>query len=233
MDRDVSIQANKVVTLTKTEKKTREDKERIGEEIQECAEKYAYTWVFGVDNMRNSFLKDIRNDWKGSRILFGRTRVMQKALGRSPEEEHLPNLHELTEFMSGDVGLLMTDEQPSVVQEYFESFVKTDFARAGFKSPLTFTVPAGTVYSTGGQIPAEDDVPLPHSLETTVRDLGMPTRLVNGKVTLDGDYTVCKEGKTLDSKQTRLLKQFGVAIAEFKIKLIAYYEKDAEKVVAL
>lgn len=182
--------------------------------------------------MRNNFLKDIRNDWNESKIIFGRKGVMRKTLGKSPEDEHLPNTHKLSEHIAGDVGLLMTDEEPQVVKDYFESFVKTDFARAGTAAPLTFVIPSGIVYSTGGQVAAEEDVPLAFSLETTVRDLGMPTRLVNGKVTLDRDYTVCKEGQTLDSKQTRLLKQFGVAISDFKVNLVAYYDKGAEDVVA-
>lgn len=218
------------ISLTKTDKKTRQDKEKIGDDIRECVENFKYVWVFRVDNMRNTFLKTIRQDWKGSRILFGRTRVMQKALGKSAEEECAQNIHTLTNYMNGDIGLLMTDEEPQVVTDYFETFVQTDFARAGLVSPITFVVPEGIVYSRGGQIAAEDDVPMVHSLESTVRQLGMPTQLKNGKVILGGDYTVCKEGDVLDGRQTRLLKQFGVACASFKVVPVAYYDKNAESV---
>lgn len=181
--------------------------------------------------MRNTFLKDIRQDWRGSRILFGRTRVMQKALGRTPETAHRDNINKLTCHMSGDIGLLMTDESPKVVRDYFASFVKTDFARAGLVAPLDFTIPAGIVYSTGGRLSPEDDVPMAHSLETMLRQLGMPTQLKNGKVVLGTDYTVCKQGQVLDGKQTRLLKQFGVACADFKIKLVAHFDRDASEVI--
>lgn len=192
---------------------------------------HRYVWVFDVANMRNTFLKQVRQDWAGSRVLFGRTRVMAKALGRTAEEAYLPNLDQLAARVGGDVGLLVTDEAPSVVREYFEAFVKTDFARAGAVAPLTFVVPEGIVYSTGGRIPQSEDVPMVHSLETTVRGLGMPTQLKNGKVILGGDYTVCTEGDELNGKQTRLLKQFGVAVANFKIRLLAYYDKDSAQVI--
>lgn len=182
--------------------------------------------------MRNTFLKDIRQDWNGSRIFFGRTKVLQKALGRTAEDEHLDNLHELSETLSGEMGLLMTDEEPQVVRDYFESFVKKDFARAGLVAPLTFVIPEGVVYATGGQLPAEDDVPLAHSLEATVRSLGMPTQLKAGKIILSTPYTVCTEGEVLDGKQTRLLKQFGVACSEFKVDLVAYYDRSASKTVS-
>ncbi|MBE3049064.1 hypothetical protein IMZ48_42505 [Candidatus Bathyarchaeota archaeon] len=34
-------------------------------------------------------------------------------------------------------------------------------------------------------------------------------------------YLVCKEGDVLDSRQTRLLKMFGVCLSEFKVKVVA------------
>ncbi|ODQ68575.1 hypothetical protein NADFUDRAFT_31013 [Nadsonia fulvescens var. elongata DSM 6958] len=224
---------SKLVTLTQTSKKTREDREKIGEEIHECLDKYTYVWVFNVNNMRNTFLKDIRQDWKGSRILYGRTRVMQKAFGRTPEEEYKENLSQLAKLVVGDVGLLLTNEKPDVVQEYFESFVKKDYARAGLAAPLTFTVPEGVVYATGGNLPVEEDVPMVHSMETTLRGLGMPTILKAGKVILGGDFTVCKEGQTLDGKQTRLLKHFGIAVSTFKVNLIASYSSETNEVTEL
>lgn len=221
---------SKLVTLSKTEKKTREDKERIGDEIHNQLDEHRYAWVFSVANMRNTFLKTVRQDWKGSRLLFGRTKVMAKALGTSPDSAYLPNLDQLAGpdagYMVGDVGLLLTDEPPETVREYFHSFVKTDYARAGLESPIGFAVPEGIVYSTGGRIPASEDVPMAHSLETTLRSLGMPTLLKGGKITLSNEYVVCKEGEVLNGKQTRLLKHFGVAVSDFKIKLLAYYDKD-------
>jgi mRNA turnover protein 4 len=148
---------------------------------------------------------------------------MAKSLGSDPETEYLPGLSTLTPYMRGDIGLLFTARAPSDVLAYFSSYAQTDFARAGIAATHTFTVPVGIVYSRGGGVPAEQDVPVAHSVETTLRKWGMPTKLDKGKVMLDGDYTVCKEGQTLDSHQTSLLKMFGVAMAEFRIHVIAYW----------
>lgn len=68
---------------------------------------------------------------------------------------------------------------------------------------------------------AEDDVPMAHSMEPELRKLGVPSRLERGKIILEGEYEVCKEGQVLDSRQTRLLKLFGVATAEFRVQLVA------------
>ena len=155
---------------------------------------------------------------------------MAKALGLTPADEHLPNLSSLSSHLSGHSGLFFTNREPADIIDYFSSFSQTDFARAGIAATQTFTVPAGVVYSRGGEIPADDDLPLPHSLEVTMRKWGMPTKLVKGKVVLDADYTVCKEGDVLNSHQTALLKQFGVAMADFKVDMRAYYSAANESV---
>ncbi|KAK9319896.1 ribosomal protein L10-domain-containing protein [Lipomyces orientalis] len=215
---------SKLVTLTKTQKKGREGKELLFNQIREALEVYKYVWVFDIANMRNSFLKDVRRDWTGSRLLFGRTKVMAKALGLTQDDEVRNNLSKLSKYVRGAVGLLLTSEDPETVETYFSDFAKSDFPRAGQIASVSFTVPSGIIYSRAGQIPVEDDIPLPHSLESTLRvQLGVPTSLKNGKIVIENDFEVCKEGDVLDAKQTRLLKLFGIACAEFRVRLVAYW----------
>ena len=189
--------------------------------------------------MRNTYLKDVRSEFSDSRsvflnhrlheivlmkryrLFFGKTKVMAKALGTSPEDEYQPSTHLLSKYLVGNVGLLFTNREPSTVTDYFSNLSKTDFARAGTAATRAFTVPAGVIYSMGGEINAEEDVPMAHSLEPELRKLNMPTSLTKGKITLENPYTVCKEGDVLDSRQTRLLKLFGVATAEFTVQLLA------------
>ena len=59
---------NKVVTLSKTQKKPgRENNEKLYEQVQECVDKYQHIFVFSVENMRNTYLKDVRNELEDSR----------------------------------------------------------------------------------------------------------------------------------------------------------------------
>jgi mRNA turnover protein 4 len=148
---------------------------------------------------------------------------MAKSLGTEAQTEHLPGLASLTKHMSGNVGLLLTARTPEEVLAHFDSYAQTDFARAGAIATHDVTIPAGIVHSRGGQISADQDDPVPHSVETTLRKWGMPTRLVAGKVKLENEYVVCKEGQVLDSHQTALLKMFGVAMAEFRVRVVAYW----------
>ncbi|GAQ09835.1 ribosome assembly factor mrt4 [Aspergillus lentulus] len=213
-----------------TKKSHKEQTRRLYANIRECVENYDHLFVFSVDNMRNTYLKDVRTEFADSRLFFGKTKVMAVALGHNPETEAAPNLHKLSSYLTGAVGLLFTSRDPESVLSYFDAFRPLDFARAGTVSTRSFSIPNGLVYSRGGEIPASEDEPVSHTIEPELRKLGVPTRLVKGKVMLeltDGQegYPVCKEGEVLDSRQTTLLKMFGVATAEFKVDLKAQWTR--------
>lgn len=68
-----------------------------------------------------------------------------------------------------------------------------DFARSGFVTCETIQLPAGSLLDFS------------HSIEPHLRQLGMPTSLQKGVVTLLKDYTVCTQGQTLTPEQARIL----------------------------
>lgn len=221
----------KVVHLTKVDKNRKDLSAKLYANVQSSVSSYPYIFVFAVDNMRNNYLKEVRAEFApDGRIFFGKTKVMAKGLGTTNEEEHAPGLAKLAEHLKGDVGLLFTSRAPESVLEYFESFSETDFARAGMKAPYSFSIPPGPVYSLGGTIPTSEDTLVPASMETQLRGWGMPTHLEKGKVVLDVEYTVCIEGDVLNSSQTALLKSFGVAMAEFRVRPRAYWSSESGEV---
>lgn len=57
----------KVVHLTKTTRKGKELTLKLYANVRECIPKYPYLYVFGVDNMRNTYLKDVRTQLSDSR----------------------------------------------------------------------------------------------------------------------------------------------------------------------
>lgn len=168
-------------------------------------------------------------------LFFGKTKVMAVALGQTPESEAATNLHKLAPYLTGAVGLLFTSRDPQSVIEYFENFRPLDFARAGTVSTRSFSLPNGLVYSRGGDLPADQDEPVSHTIEPELRKLGVPTRLVKGKVMLEltegqESFPICREGEVLDSRQTTLLKMFGVVSSEFHVALKAHWNRDAGEV---
>ncbi|KAL6947156.1 mRNA turnover and ribosome assembly protein [Hanseniaspora vineae] len=223
---------SKLVTLAQTDKKGRQNKERIFDEVREALDTYKFCWVLHLDDVRTPVLQEIRQAWEGSKLLMGKRKVLTKALGEHVEQEYKENLSKLVKYCSGVSGLLFTNEDVDTVEEYFKSYTRSDYSRPKSKSPLAFTIPSGIVYSRGGQIPEEDDVPMVHSLEPTLRNkFKIPTKIKNGKIFLENEFQVCEEGQTLDVTQALILKQFGIASSTFKVKLAAYYNNESCEVV--
>ncbi|CAH2353679.1 ribosome assembly factor Mrt4p [[Candida] railenensis] len=225
---------SKLITLSQTDKKGRENKTRIFDEVREALDEFQFVWVLQLDDVRTPVLQDIRSDWKGSKLILGKRRVLEKALGDNANEEYKDNLHKLTKLCTGVSGLLFTNEDVDTVSSYFTSYSKADYSRAKSKAPIDFTIPEGIVYSRGGQIPLEEDVPMSHSLEETMRNkFKVPTKIKAGKITIAEPYVVCRKGDNLDVRQALILKQFGVAASEFKVNMVAYYNNESSEVVKL
>ncbi|XP_056398114.1 mRNA turnover protein 4 homolog [Hyla sarda] len=205
---------DKKVSLTKTAKKGLQVKQSLIEELRKCVDTYKYLFVLSVENMRNNKLKDVRNAWKHSRLFFGKNKVMTVALGKDQCDEYKDNLHQLCKCLKGEVGILFTNRTEKEVKEWFDEFKETDFARAGNKATY------GVVLDEG---PLEQ---FTHSMEPQLRQLGLPTALKKGVVTLLSDHEVCKEGDTLTPEQARILKLFGYQMAEFKVTIKSMWEAE-------
>jgi mRNA turnover protein 4 len=227
---------NRVVPTSKVRKNRKELVRRLAANAQDAAEKFSYIWVFDVENTRNNFLKQVRTEFADSRIMMGKNKVLMVGLGQTEETEVAPGVSALAPYVKGEVGLLFTDREPSEVEEYFAGWLNQDFARSGSIATRDVRIPHGEIHTQYGVEGGEDD-PLPVQIEPTLRKLGIPTRLVKGKVTLEErpdeamdeeeGYLVCKEGDTLDSRQTAILKILGVRMSEFKIDLRAVFDKNA------
>lgn len=129
------------------------------------------------------------------------------AMGKGETDEYKDNLHKVTKHLRGEVGVLFTNKTKDEVQEYFNDFKETDFARAGNQAQMDVTLDEG---------PLEQ---FTHSMEPQLRQLGLPTALKKGVVTLLKDYEVCKEGDVLTPEQARILKLLGIEMAEFKVQI--------------
>jgi mRNA turnover protein 4 len=118
-------------------------------------------------------------------------------------------------MIEGSVGLLMSTLEPNQVIEIFDRMKQKDYARTGCRATDTVIIPAGPV--------KQGDHLFPNNMEVQLRQLGMPTRLVQGVVTLDKDYTICKKDEILNAHQSQLLKHFYIQMAEFRIVLKAHW----------
>ncbi|OAD52222.1 mRNA turnover protein 4 like protein, partial [Eufriesea mexicana] len=201
------------VSLTKTTKKGLILKQQIVEDVRNCVEKYARIFILSVHNMRNNKLKDLRLEWKDSRFFFGKNKVIALALGKLPENEVANGLHKLSLALRGQCGLLFTNRNKKEVLQWMKEYEEIDYARSGFVAQETITLHEG---------PMAD---FSHSIEPHLRQLGMPTALQKGVVTLIKEYTICKKGQALTPEQARILKLIDKPLATFKLIPLGMYSK--------
>jgi len=205
----------KVVSLTQTPKKTTKgNKERIVAEIRGCLDSYKFMYVLSLENFRTNAMKDIRMKWPTSRFFLTKNKLMQLALGRTPEEEYKQNVYKACEYIRGSAALLFTNNDEKEVKKFFSELNILDYARSGHEIQQAITFNEG---------------PLPqfqHSMEPLLRQLGLPTILKDGIILLERDYSVCKSGDKLTPEQAKILTLFDMKLVEFKINLIGVWISD-------
>lgn len=198
----------KKVTLSKTQKKGRDRKQTIIDEVQHCCDTFRSCYAFDADNMRNAALKDVRAKLTGSRLFFGRTKLLTAALGRTPQDEYRDGLSQVAQALAGgEAGLLFTNEPIETVRHVMEETQVAEFARAGSTATESVTLEAGPLHN------------FPHNMEPYLRKLGLPTKLEMGVVQLLADHVVCRANTPLDADQAKLLQLLGNRMAVFKLTL--------------
>eukprot|EP01096_Ripella_sp_DP13-Kostka_P002300 TRINITY_DN13106_c0_g1_i1.p1 TRINITY_DN13106_c0_g1~~TRINITY_DN13106_c0_g1_i1.p1 ORF type:complete len:251 (+),score=120.34 TRINITY_DN13106_c0_g1_i1:54-755(+) len=202
----------KLQALTNTSKKGKASKEQLIDNLKEAVNNYERVFVFSTENLRNKSLKKIRQEWASSRFFFGKNKVMALALGKSEEDEHSPNIHLVSERLTGNCGLLFTDSSAEEVEAYFSAFSKSSYARSGSESSQLVTLPEG------------DLLQFPSNMYQTLHDLHLPVRLNRGVIQLIRDYTVCKVGDTLTVEQCRILQLLKLKTSKFRVQLNCYHD---------
>ncbi|CAI6009577.1 unnamed protein product, partial [Closterium sp. NIES-65] len=198
------------LTLSRVTKKGREQKESLVEAVRAAVEEYSDVYVFEFDNMRNTKLKELRDELKGvCRFFLGANKVLQVALGRDKATEQREGLHRCSELIEGHRGLLFTSLPKEQVEKRFNELAEPDFARTGSIATSTVELPEGPLTQFS------------HDMEPFLRKQGMPVRLNRGVIDLVADFTVCTEGQPLSPEAATILRLLGEKMAVFRLHLLA------------
>ncbi|CAF1226942.1 unnamed protein product [Adineta ricciae] len=214
------------VTISKSSKKLKanrglELKQELVKKIRTRLDECSHLFVVRLYNERTDKLQTVRAHFprsESSYFFFGKNRVMQLALGRTPATEYLPSLAKISPYLVGKMGLMLTNRSPQEVLEYFNKLEMEDYARAGNRVKETVIIDEGPL--DGFQ----------HTMEPLLRSLGLATTLKKGIIHLIKPFTICKKGDTLTPEQAKLLKLFQHPLAQFKIKVKLHWDKKTEHV---
>jgi mRNA turnover protein 4 len=209
---------SQIVHLSQAKKKTKQDRESLLERIQEAFDAYSFVYLIKVENIRNSFLKQLRDDLReDSKIFFGRVTLMTKALMLNATDAD-DGLEQFCQHITGsNTGLVFSNRTPKEFKVYCDELIQQDYARAGFHVSETVVIPKGAIMK------GDKTGPMSHTFENQLRANGMPALLKKGVLVLDDDYVICTEGDTLNANQAKLLKIFDYQLADSRIVPLMCY----------
>lgn len=202
---------------------TRDHKSSFIKEVREAVDNHEHLYLFSYENMRSNKFKDIRMHFRStgdamdipSKIMLGKNKLIQIALGKTAEDEYADNLRQVSKDVTGSAGLLYTSRPRAEVEAFFCDFAEPDFAREGFVSPRDVIVTNEMLFNH------------PVSMfEQQFRKQGLPVKIDNGKIILLDDkteYRLCKEGETLSPEKCKVLTHFGIKLSEFRVKLVCHW----------
>lgn len=209
----------RVIPLTRVEKKPREWKEQLIQNIRAAFDTYDDVYVIRAHNMTSWAWNQLRiNTRATSRLFMGKNQVMRFALGKSEEDTYRRRTWQLGRLLRGMTGLLFTNAPREDLEKVLAASQTSCNAVGGDVATETVIIPEGPL----------DSDRYAFSLEPELRKLGLPTQLRNGIIHVIGEYTICQEGQQLTAAQARLLNHFGHSLGKRTLTILAVWHKVTE-----
>ena len=205
-----------VASVTKSNA-TPEKKFNQIEIIRKNCNEFHYSYLVVFINYKTFTLQQIREAVKPGIMFNGKNRLLQVALGVNAETSYTPNLYKLGANAVNKTSLILTnktlEELTSIFNEHHDDII---YAVPGQVSEYDITI-TETQFETAN---------FASSLYSYFKNLEMPVKLFDAKLSLLGDLEICKKGEVLSNKQCKLLKALQIAIGTQQIVLKGYYSSD-------
>ncbi len=211
---------DRVIHTSKVKKHEKSVKAEQIESVRDAVAESKYVYVVEVSNDRNRMLKEVRDELKPGKLFYSKNKLIQVAIGYTPETECAERIHKLATHLKGHCGLICTNHNIDELRSFLATHESVEFARTGDVATETVSLEAGF----------DSLANYSHSMEVQFRKLGLPTMLYDGKVKMLADHVVCKEGEELTADQAQLLKLLRIQMGKFNMKLVAVYDKSTEQV---
>ncbi|AHG04016.1 50S ribosomal protein L10 [Halobacterium sp. DL1] len=178
-------------------------KQQEVDELVDLLEQYDSVGVVSVTGIPSKQLQDMRRGLHGSAALrMSRNTLLVRAL-----EEVDDGLEELTQYISGEVGLVATNDNPFGLFKQLEASKTPAPINAGEVAPNDIVIPEG---DTG-----IDPGPFVGELQT----IGANARIQEGSIQVLEDSVVTEEGETVSNDVANVLAELGIEPKEVGLDL--------------
>ena len=179
------------------------------DELVEFIDSYASVGIVGVAGIPSRQLQAMRRELHGSAgVRMSRNTLTTRAL-----EEVDDGVEALTEYVSGQVALVGTNDNPFGLFKQLEASKTPAPINEGEVAPNDIVIPEG---DTG-----VDPGPFVGELQT----VGASARIMDGSIKVTEDSTVLKEGEVVDDDLANVLVELGIEPKEVGLDLRAVYSE--------
>ncbi len=172
-------------------------------------ETYDSVGVVSVTGIPSKQLQDMRRGLHGSAALrMSRNTLLVRAL-----EEVDDGLEELTQYISGEVGLVATNDNPFGLFQQLEESKTPAPINAGEVAPNDIVIPEGDTGIDPGPFVGE------------LQQIGANARIQEGSIKVMEDSVVVEEGETVSTDVANVLTELGIEPKEVGLDLRGVYSE--------
>ena len=179
------------------------------DELVDFIESYASVGIVGVAGIPSRQLQNMRRDLHGS----AEVRMSRNTLTRRALEDVGDGLGGLTEFVSGQVALIGTNDNPFGLYQQLEASKTPAPINAGEVAPNDIVIPEGDTGIDPGPFVGE------------LQQVGAEARIMDGSIKVTADSTVLETGEEVSDELANVLGELGIEPKEVGLDLRSVYSE--------
>ncbi|WP_380677557.1 50S ribosomal protein L10 [Salinigranum sp. GCM10025319] len=177
------------------------------DELVEFVDSYESVGIVGVTGIPSRQLQNMRRDLHGTAaVRMSRNTLMERALDEVDE-----GVEDLSEYLSGQVALVGTDDNPFGLFKTLEASKTPAPINAGEVAPNDIVIPEGDTGVDPGPFVGE------------LQQVGAAARIMDGSIQVTEDSTVLEEGEVVSTELANVLSELGIEPKEVGLDLRAVF----------
>lgn len=190
------------------------------EHLIECLTKYSRVLFVGMDNVRSQQVHDVRRALRGkAEFVMGKKTLQAKIVHKrahgkhaSAEAKHFAEECEHHNLLSGNTGLIFTNEDVREITTTLDSFRVKAPARVGAIAPCDVVVPAGNT----GMEPTQTSF---------FQALNIATKITKGTVEIVTEKKVLNTGDKVDNSTATLLQKLNISPFYYQVEVLSVFDR--------
>jgi large subunit ribosomal protein L10 len=179
------------------------------DELVDFVESYASVGIVGVTGIPSRQLQNMRRDLHGSaEVRMSRNTLLRRALEAVDE-----GYEELAGFVSGQVALIGTNDNPFGLYQQLEASKTPAPINAGEIAPNDVVIPEGDTGIDPGPFVGE------------LQQVGADARIMDGSIKVTADSTVLEAGEEVSDDLANVLGELGIEPKEVGLDLRSVYSE--------